>query len=75
MPNAAAPLVEFAEAHGQPSEGSTDVTISLTQTELASMIGVTRESINKQLRVLKDKGLVGVMSVPSHHWVRGETQG
>jgi CRP/FNR family transcriptional regulator, cyclic AMP receptor protein len=51
-------LVEFAQAHGQPSEGSTDVIVSLTQTELASMIGVTRESINKQLRVLKDKGFV-----------------
>jgi CRP/FNR family transcriptional regulator, cyclic AMP receptor protein len=51
-------LVEFADVHGQPCEGSADVAVSLTQNELASMIGVTRESVNKQLRVLRVKGLV-----------------
>lgn len=51
-------LVEFAEQHGHPCGGSADVAVSLTQSELASMVGATRESINKQLRVLKDKGIV-----------------
>jgi biotin operon repressor len=30
----------------------------MSQRELAAMLGVTRESINKELKILRDKGVV-----------------
>jgi len=54
-------LVELAEAHGSQDEakGIIQIDLRLTQRDLASMVGVTRESINKELRVLREKGLIG----------------
>jgi CRP/FNR family cyclic AMP-dependent transcriptional regulator len=51
-------LLELGETHGQQEGGTTQIKLNLTQTELASMVGATRESINKELRKLRDKGLV-----------------
>jgi len=51
-------LVELAEAHGQEEEGSLLIDMDLKQRDLASMVGATRESINKELRTLREKGLV-----------------
>ena len=54
-------LVELAEVHGSQDEakGIIQIDLRLTQRDLASMVGVTRESINKELRVLREKGLIG----------------
>ena len=54
-------LVELAEVHGRQGEvkGIIQIDLRLTQRDLASMVGVTRESINKELRVLREKGLIG----------------
>jgi CRP-like cAMP-binding protein len=51
-------LVELAEKHGRKEENSAVIDLALTQKDLASMIGATRESVNKELRTLREKGLV-----------------
>jgi len=51
-------LVELGEHYGQQDGNSTLIDLDLKQKDLASMIGATRESINKELRVLREKGLV-----------------
>lgn len=53
-------LVDLAESYGHADEndGSLNIDLRLTQKDLASMVGVTRESINKELRVLREKDLV-----------------
>ena len=38
--------------------GPVQIDLRLTQKDLASMVGATRESINKELRILREKGLV-----------------
>jgi len=51
-------LVELAETLGRQKGNTTVIDLSLTQTDLASMVGATRESINKELRILRKKGLI-----------------
>ncbi len=51
-------LVELAETHGELDGEAVHIHLPLTQRDLASMVGTTRESINKELRVLREKGLV-----------------
>ena len=51
-------LVDLVETQGQPIEGSTAVKINITQRELASLVGVSRESINKKLKGLCNKGVL-----------------
>lgn len=51
-------LVELAEAIAAEEGQSESYNIRATQQELAGMIGVTRESVNKELKVLRRKGLV-----------------
>ena len=51
-------LVELALEHGRQEGDTIYIDMSLTQKDLASMVGATRESINKELRVLREKGLV-----------------
>jgi len=53
-------LAELAENYGQQEKAGEpiEINLKLTQKDLASMVGVTRESINKELRVLREKGLV-----------------
>lgn len=54
-------LVELAQACGIAETDGVRISVRLTQTELASMIGATRESINKCLREFKASG-----------WIRAE---
>jgi CRP/FNR family cyclic AMP-dependent transcriptional regulator len=51
-------LVELAEIDGQSRKKSGEIELCLTQKELASMVGACRESINKELRILREKGMV-----------------
>lgn len=53
-------LLDLATSYGSQEEGSTTIQIDLqlTQKDLASMVGATRESINKELRLMREKGLV-----------------
>lgn len=53
-------LIELAATYGRQKEGEDIVQIDLrlTQKDLASMVGVTRESINKEMRVLRERNLI-----------------
>lgn len=53
-------LLSLAERNGQPHEQGIEITIPLTQVDLASMVGATRESVNKAVSVLRSKELINV---------------
>lgn len=53
-------LLELAESHGESDGEAVYIRIPLTQRDLASMVGTTRESINKEFRILREKGLVNI---------------
>jgi CRP-like cAMP-binding protein len=51
-------LLSLAERSGQPSDKGVEITIPLTQVDLATMVGATRESVNKSVSILRSKGLI-----------------
>jgi len=51
-------LLELAEAYGRPSAEGTVIGLRLTQQELATMVGATRESVNKHLRAYRARGIL-----------------
>ena len=57
-------LLDLATTYGSEGEGEGEgddaiqIDMQLTQKDLASMVGATRESINKELRLLREKGIV-----------------
>ncbi|HPQ43431.1 MAG TPA: Crp/Fnr family transcriptional regulator [Syntrophales bacterium] len=53
-------LVELSQKYGNQKEegGPIQIDLRLTQNDLASIVGATRESINKELRILRERGLV-----------------
>jgi len=51
-------LLDLAESYGQKDGDRVYIDLNLTQKELGDMIGSTRESINKELKILRDKGLI-----------------
>ena len=53
-------IVDLGDAFGAREEGKVRIGVKITQKDLASMIGATRESINKQFKALRDQGLVRI---------------
>jgi CRP-like cAMP-binding protein len=53
-------LLSLAERSGQPCEVGIEITIPLTQVDLATMVGATRESVNKAVSILRSKELIDV---------------
>jgi CRP/FNR family transcriptional regulator, cyclic AMP receptor protein len=53
-------LLDLAQTHGQPDGHGLKIDQALTQSELASLIGTTRESINKALGNFKKQNLIKV---------------
>ena len=51
-------LVELSKTYGHREGDTIKIDMRLTQKDLASMVGATRESINKELRVLREMELV-----------------
>jgi CRP-like cAMP-binding protein len=52
-------LLELASSHGAPRpDGGTLINLQVTQEELANMIGVTRESVNRNLSDFRKMGLI-----------------
>lgn len=51
-------LFELAKPLQIQEKESKEYQIRMSQQELASMLGVTRERINKELKILRDKGIV-----------------
>lgn len=51
-------LLEMGDTFGHKEGEALEINLKLSQKELADMVGATRESINKELRILREKGLV-----------------
>jgi CRP-like cAMP-binding protein len=51
-------LVNLAERFGVETGGSLEIVVPLTQVDLGSIIGATRESVNKALATLRSQDLV-----------------
>jgi CRP/FNR family cyclic AMP-dependent transcriptional regulator len=59
-------LLAFAREYGEPAEdGSIRIPLRLTQSELAELVGATREWINQSLRDFKQLGLISIAK--DHH--------
>lgn len=55
-------LLDLGETFGRQDGNTIEISLRLTQKDLAEMVGATRESINKELRVLREKGLLSITS-------------
>ena len=53
-------LLELVECHGVERDEGAEIELPLTQRELASLVGTTRESVNKVLGMFRDHGLIEV---------------
>jgi CRP/FNR family transcriptional regulator, cyclic AMP receptor protein len=51
-------LVELVDRFGEPTESGIMITLPLTQDELASWVGASREAVTKALRTLRARGYV-----------------
>lgn len=51
-------LLEMASTHGVDRDDGTLLDVSITQEQLANMIGVTRESVNRNLGRFRQEGLI-----------------
>ena len=51
-------LLELAERHGRPTAHGTTIAIALSQEELSSMIGASRDSVTRALTALRSRGWV-----------------
>jgi CRP/FNR family cyclic AMP-dependent transcriptional regulator len=51
-------LVGFADARGARSDGETVLDLHLTQTDLAAMVGGSRQSVNQILRMFERRGFL-----------------
>jgi CRP-like cAMP-binding protein len=52
-------LVELAAEHGTPDGAGTRIELSLTQDELASWTGATRETVSRALALMRRLGWIG----------------
>lgn len=53
-------VLDLARRYGVPAAGGTRIDLQLTQDDLASMFGVTRETINRVLARLRGRGLIAL---------------
>ncbi len=53
-------LLELAAKHGEPTPRGIQVNLFLTQEELAQMVGVTRESVNRHIASFRELGMIDV---------------
>lgn len=53
-------LLDLADQHGVSERGATRIDLHLTQDDLASLAGTTRETVNRVLSGLRDQGLIQV---------------
>lgn len=60
-------LIGFVEKYGQPENGGgISIPVRLTQSDLANLIGATRESVNKIIVSYKERGYVSASR--DHRW-------
>ncbi len=54
-------LIFLAQDYGEKKEEVTIIDLSCTQEEIADIAGTTRETVTKNLRVLKEKGTIDIL--------------
>jgi CRP-like cAMP-binding protein len=59
-PRLAKKLIELAEVSGYKEGQTQPVKLVMKQKDLASMVGASRESVNKELRALREKELISI---------------
>ena len=70
----AATLLDLADRYGCSSSEGVEIRLRLTQAELASYVAASRESVNKALGMLRDRGLIQIegqhiilLNIPALH--------
>lgn len=53
-------LLSLAELYGKNTGHGTRIEIKLSQAEIGNMVGTSRESVNKQLRMWGDEGVISI---------------
>jgi CRP-like cAMP-binding protein len=53
-------LLSLAEVHGKPEPRGVRIGFRLSQQDLAHMIGATRERVNKELSLWRERGLIAI---------------
>jgi len=53
-------LLGLGERHGVTTDDGLEIDLSLTQSDLAALVGSTRESVNRTLGVYRDHGLISI---------------
>jgi len=53
-------LLAFAERYGQEEERGTRISLRLTQSDLAQLVGASRERVNQIMVDLRQKGLIAL---------------
>src|SRR5207302_2990323 len=51
-------LLELSEKHGEKVAGGTRINARLTQSELAAIVGASRESVNKEIGKFRRRGIL-----------------
>jgi CRP/FNR family cyclic AMP-dependent transcriptional regulator len=53
-------LLDLSESYGEAGPDGIRINLKLSQTELGDLVGTTRESINKQLRIWRGQGVISI---------------
>jgi CRP-like cAMP-binding protein len=53
-------LLMLADQHGRGKQSGIEIDLKLTQEEFADMLGVTRQSLNRELKTLEKQGLISI---------------
>jgi CRP/FNR family transcriptional regulator, cyclic AMP receptor protein len=51
-------LVELADRHSEPVEGGVQITLPISQEELAGWVGISRKAVSNALQVLRGRGWI-----------------
>ena len=51
---------QHADQHGRGKQSGIEIDLKLTQEEFADMLGVTRQSLNRELKTLEKQGLISI---------------
>lgn len=51
-------LIDLGNEFGVKEKDTVKISLRLTQQDIADLVGTTRESINKEMRILREKGLI-----------------
>ena len=58
IPHPARQLLAFAEKYGSEKDGVTQIRITLTQGDIADLVGASRKRVNQAMVAFKEQGLI-----------------